>query len=217
MAKASQELRTPPRLTRSLLSDKDLIDVTDSYVERVREAVRERLEEVRSQYEDHFRELVEQWHQDTVRMEERLSTTERMVETLQAECETLRLLQANAIAETSERAGPLKEGTAEGAQPAKGRPSRQTVKPASQEGSEGHPRMQTSSISSSGLSEDLRSSNLEVIDKREAGGALWVLGAASVVKPILERLRNEGEIFVYASSGGKTTGGRAGWYTKSDK
>jgi hypothetical protein len=64
------------------------------------------------------------------------------------------------------------------------------------------------------LCQELQDAGLEVIDNRDNGGALWVVGDIRLQKH-LERLRTRGVVFSFAVSGGRATDGRPAWYTKS--
>lgn len=57
----------------------------------------------------------------------------------------------------------------------------------------------------------------EVVDKRKAGGCLWVVGERAKLEPYVERAK---ELFSVTDGGyakGRATGGRHGWYTASKK
>lgn len=63
----------------------------------------------------------------------------------------------------------------------------------------------------------LKSKELDPIDKRPSGGALWVAGG-KVIKPALDESRKKfGAYWIYSEAGGKATGHKAGWFTKCDK
>ena len=63
----------------------------------------------------------------------------------------------------------------------------------------------------------LESRGLEVIDKRPAGGCLWVIGDKAEIQPALsEAGRLYGAYGTY-SAGGRATGNRPGWFTKCKK
>jgi predicted nucleic acid-binding Zn-ribbon protein len=66
-----------------------------------------------------------------------------------------------------------------------------------------------------GLAADLRAKGLEVIDKRASGGKLWVLGDAAQLQPVITALQGQGVEFGFAPKGGRATGGRAAWFTRS--
>lgn len=67
-----------------------------------------------------------------------------------------------------------------------------------------------------GLKEFLEKSGLTVIDKRNKGGALWVVGSHEEIGDIIDKAVEKYEISgAYSSS--KTTGHRTGWYTKAKK
>ncbi len=73
----------------------------------------------------------------------------------------------------------------------------------------------TGSINS--LTGYLKSMGLEVIDKRERGGALWVIGDKGI-DPILKETRKIfGTLWTYSERGGAATRHRAAWFTKSTK
>jgi len=65
-----------------------------------------------------------------------------------------------------------------------------------------------------GLAADLRAKGFEVIDKRASGGKLWVLGDAAL-EPVITALQGQGAQFGFAPKGGRATGGRAAWFTRS--
>ena len=54
-----------------------------------------------------------------------------------------------------------------------------------------------------------------MIDKRASGGKLWVLGDAAQLEPVITALQSQGVKFAFAPKGGRATGGRAAWFTKS--
>lgn len=59
--------------------------------------------------------------------------------------------------------------------------------------------------------------SFEVIDKRKAGGCLWVVGEKSKLAPYVNKAK---ELFAITDGGyakGRATGGRHGWYTSSKK
>lgn len=61
----------------------------------------------------------------------------------------------------------------------------------------------------------LDSMNAEVIDKRKNGGALWVIGGKELGQ-IMKAFRDNGIHFVFKAGGGKATGGRDGWWAKTE-
>ncbi|TYS45620.1 AAA domain-containing protein [Bacillus infantis] len=63
-----------------------------------------------------------------------------------------------------------------------------------------------------GIKEFLESKGLEVIDKRNKGGALWVLGGQEL-SPLIEELRKDNIVFTFAYNGSKSTDKRPSWYT----
>ncbi len=63
----------------------------------------------------------------------------------------------------------------------------------------------------------LKTKGLEVIDKREKGGALWVVGDKRL-DPILKESRKRfGALWIFADHGSGSTRGRQAWYTKCEK
>jgi hypothetical protein len=55
---------------------------------------------------------------------------------------------------------------------------------------------------------------LEVIDKRPAGGAFWVVGGAELA-PVMDELKRQGIHFTFLPGGGKATGHRPSWFGKA--
>lgn len=53
--------------------------------------------------------------------------------------------------------------------------------------------------------------NLDIVDKRSKGGALWVVGG-SELQPIMKKLRQQGIKFSYSNKGGKATKYKPAWY-----
>lgn len=65
------------------------------------------------------------------------------------------------------------------------------------------------------LFKQLEALNAEVVDKRENGGALWVIGDKSLT-PIMQLFRELGVQFIFKAGGGKATNGRDGWWARTD-
>jgi hypothetical protein len=59
----------------------------------------------------------------------------------------------------------------------------------------------------------LKGKGLEVVDKREVGGALWVVGGQEIA-PMLEELKAQGITFTYSQSGGRASKHRPAWFSK---
>jgi hypothetical protein len=57
----------------------------------------------------------------------------------------------------------------------------------------------------------LRGLGLDVVDKRAAGGRLWVVGGEEL-RPLLADLEPRGFRFTFAAAGGRATGHRAAWW-----
>jgi hypothetical protein len=64
------------------------------------------------------------------------------------------------------------------------------------------------------LKEYLQSLGCEIIDKREKGGALWLIGGEELEPLIKELSSSKGIIFKYASKGSKSTKNKPAWFTK---
>ena len=81
-----------------------------------------------------------------------------------------------------------------------------------------HPIAISPSGSSQGsLSSFLKEKGLEVIDKRNNNGSLWVVGDRSIELILLESKNKYGAIWGYSSKGGNATKHRPGWFTKCMK
>ena len=59
----------------------------------------------------------------------------------------------------------------------------------------------------------LRENDVEYIDKREKGGALWIVGGIEMQK-IVETCEEFGVHFEFKKNGGKATKNRDGWWAK---
>ncbi len=75
------------------------------------------------------------------------------------------------------------------------------------------PAVDTGSLKS--LLDQLKAVNAEVIDKRENGGALWIIGGKDL-NPIIREFQKLGVHFIFKAGGGKATGGRDGWWARTD-
>lgn len=64
------------------------------------------------------------------------------------------------------------------------------------------------------LFEKLRAEGIEIINKLDKGGALWVIGGRELA-PIMKQFREIGINFSYKQGGGRATENRDGWWTKS--
>ncbi|MBP3879312.1 MAG: hypothetical protein J6D46_03250, partial [Lachnospiraceae bacterium] len=65
------------------------------------------------------------------------------------------------------------------------------------------------------LFSQLAAANAEVVDKRDNGGALWVIGDKSL-KPIMQSFADLGVHFTYKAGGGKASNHRDGWWVRTD-
>jgi hypothetical protein len=63
----------------------------------------------------------------------------------------------------------------------------------------------------------LKSKGIEVIDKRDKGGALWMVGDKSLDPIVQETKRKFGALWIFKAEGGMATERRPSWYTKSTK
>ena len=59
----------------------------------------------------------------------------------------------------------------------------------------------------------LDESGVEFIDKRQYGGALWIIGGIEL-KPLVEKCQKIGITFKFKKGGGKQCNGRDAWWTK---
>lgn len=59
----------------------------------------------------------------------------------------------------------------------------------------------------------LKEKGLEVVDKREAGGALWVVGGQELA-PVMEQLKAQGIAFTFSQNGGRASKHRPAWFSK---
>lgn len=63
----------------------------------------------------------------------------------------------------------------------------------------------------------LEAKGLEVFDKREKGGALWVVGGKEIDPIIKETRKQFGALWTFSQNGGRATENRTSWFTKSKK
>lgn len=63
----------------------------------------------------------------------------------------------------------------------------------------------------------LEGKGLEVFDKREKGGVLWVVGGKELDSIIKETRKLYGALWTFGQKGGRTTGGRTSWFTNCTK
>ena len=68
-----------------------------------------------------------------------------------------------------------------------------------------------------GLVGFLKSNNLEVIDKRDKNGALWVIGGKELDSIIKETRKQFGALWTFSQNGGRATRNRTSWFTKCAK
>jgi hypothetical protein len=54
-----------------------------------------------------------------------------------------------------------------------------------------------------------------IVDKRNNGGALWIIGGKTL-EPIMKEFESLGICFAYKAGGGRATGGKDGWWAKTD-
>lgn len=66
------------------------------------------------------------------------------------------------------------------------------------------------------LKEYLASKGLSIVDKRDIGGSLWVIGG-NELKPIFDDLESKDVHFQYVKKGSRSTRHQPGWYTQYDK
>lgn len=65
------------------------------------------------------------------------------------------------------------------------------------------------------LIQELQAAKGKIIDKRANGGALWVVGGKDLA-PIMKKFKAHGIYFIFKTGGGKATGGKDGWWAKTD-
>ena len=70
---------------------------------------------------------------------------------------------------------------------------------------------------SSALVDFLISRGIETIDKREKGGALWIVGDKSLDPVVQETRKKFGALWTFSEKGGMATKHRPSWFTKSAK
>ncbi|MBP3196072.1 MAG: hypothetical protein J6N21_03605, partial [Butyrivibrio sp.] len=79
----------------------------------------------------------------------------------------------------------------------------------------------TRAVSTTASKEDLvsflKSKGVEAIDKRDKGGALWIIGDKSLDPIVQETKKLFGAMWIYKAEGGMATKHRPSWYTKSSK
>ncbi len=63
----------------------------------------------------------------------------------------------------------------------------------------------------------LKSKEIEVIDKRSKGGALWIIGGKELDPILKESKKLFGALWTFSQNGGGATGFRTSWFTKCSK
>ena len=66
-----------------------------------------------------------------------------------------------------------------------------------------------------GLLQKIADAKCRIIDKRQNGGALWIVGGKNL-SPIMNEFKGLGVHFIFKAGGGKATGGKDGWWAKTD-
>ena len=61
----------------------------------------------------------------------------------------------------------------------------------------------------------LKEANAKIVDKRQNGGALWIIGGKEL-QPIMNEFKMQGIVFAFKVGGGKATGGKDGWWAKTE-
>ena len=64
------------------------------------------------------------------------------------------------------------------------------------------------------LIDELQNAGGKIVDKRENGGALWVIGGKELAA-VLKKFKELGVYFMFKAGGGKATGGKDGWWAKT--
>ncbi len=62
---------------------------------------------------------------------------------------------------------------------------------------------------------ELQAASAKIVDKRNNGGALWVIGGQNLA-PIMKQFSAQGIHFNFKAGGGKATDGKDGWWAKTD-
>lgn len=83
--------------------------------------------------------------------------------------------------------------------------------------SEPNPNIGTTQNTTGSLANFMRTKGLEVIDKRDKGGALWVVGDKGLDSILKESRSKFGALWTYSEKGGGATKHRSAWFTKSPK
>ena len=60
----------------------------------------------------------------------------------------------------------------------------------------------------------IKSTGTEYIDKRDNGGALWVIGKSDELSELIKRCKNMGIHFTFKGGGGRATKNRDAWWSK---
>ncbi len=81
--------------------------------------------------------------------------------------------------------------------------------PESEQDSSAEEEIRTERITLSGLLEE---AGVETIDKRPAGGVLWIIGGMNL-QPLVQRCKEIGVNFTFKAGGGKVCKGRDAWWT----
>lgn len=66
-----------------------------------------------------------------------------------------------------------------------------------------------------GLLQKIADAEGKIIDKRQNGGALWIVGGKNL-SPIMNEFKKMGISFIFKAGGGKATGGKDGWWAKTE-
>ena len=61
------------------------------------------------------------------------------------------------------------------------------------------------------IADILKEKGISFIDKRDLGGALWIIGAHEL-DGLMEELKAQGFKFYFSEKGGKTTKGQPAWF-----
>ena len=67
------------------------------------------------------------------------------------------------------------------------------------------------------LKEYLQDKGLEVIDKRNSNGALWIIGEKASLSPVIKEIESIYGAYGSFSAGGRATKHKPGWFTKCEK
>jgi len=161
---------------------------------------------------DEARALIEHGRTDEVEFKERKESFRgRLVLTPESEVEVER---ADGKERPVTRRKPKAEPAPESVRPSAAAPERAQPRERRIAGSPVAPTDATTPAPSDELLKLLAAEQLEAVDKRAAGGALWVVGGREL-EPTMTKLAAQGHRFSFSEGGGRATKHRPAWWTKA--